>query len=138
MKRKTVLLPSNFGFFCLLVRLFKRCASLTLQKVWVQIQNESLNRDTTVELIHGPDSDGDVSDRAKSDRDKSGMVLYDDVVVVVGDQGLEPRLQLHCSHYTYCTHCFIEVPTVAARFLHVLCDARDLSSERQNLMGDKE
>jgi hypothetical protein len=33
---------------------------------------------------------------------------------------------------------FLEVPTVAARFLHILRDARDPSSERWKLMGEKE
>jgi len=31
----------------------------------------------TVELIHDPDTDGDISECAKSDRDKSGTVVYD-------------------------------------------------------------
>jgi hypothetical protein len=53
-------------------------------------------------------------------------------VVGGGDQGPEPRVRLHCSHYAYCTSCFLEVPTVAARCLHVLRDARDPSSERWN------
>jgi hypothetical protein len=56
-------------------------------------------------------------------------------VVVVGDQGPEPRLRLHCSHQTYCTPCFLEVPTVAARCLHVLRDVRDPNSERCNFKG---
>jgi hypothetical protein len=43
-------------------------------------------------------------------------------VVVVGDQ----------CHWAYCTPCFLEVPTVAARCLDVLRDARDPSSERWN------
>jgi hypothetical protein len=47
----------------------------------------------------------------------------------VGDQGPEPRLRMHCSHWAYCTPCFLEVPTVAARCLHVLRDARDPSRE---------
>jgi hypothetical protein len=63
--------------------------------------------------------------------------LYEEVegIVVVGDQGPEPRFRLHCSHYAYCTPWFIEVPTVAARCLHVLRDARDPSSERWNFNG---
>jgi hypothetical protein len=56
-------------------------------------------------------------------------------VVVVVDQGPEPRLRLHCSHWAYCTSCFLEVPTVATRCLHVLRDARDPSSERWNFNG---
>jgi hypothetical protein len=55
--------------------------------------------------------------------------------VVVSDEGPEPRLRLHCSHYTYCTPCFLEVPTVAARYLHVLRDTKDPSSERWNFNG---
>jgi hypothetical protein len=51
------------------------------------------------------------------------------VVVVVGYQGPEPRLRLHCSDYAYYTPCFLEVPTVAARCLHVLRDAREPSNE---------
>jgi hypothetical protein len=57
------------------------------------------------------------------------------VVVVVGDRGPEPKLWLHCSHEAYCTPCFLEVPTVAARCLHVLRDMRDPSSERWNFSG---
>jgi hypothetical protein len=62
------------------------------------------------------------------------------VVVVVGgggggDQGPEPRLRLHCSLlFTL----FLEVPLVAARCLHVLRDARGPSSEKWNLMGEKD
>jgi hypothetical protein len=33
---------------------------------------------------------------------------------------------------------FLEFPTVATRYLHVLRDERDPSSERWNLMGEKE
>jgi hypothetical protein len=42
---------------------------------------------------------------------------------------------LHCCHYAYCTPCFVEFPTVIARCLHVLRDARDPSSERWNFNG---
>jgi hypothetical protein len=53
-------------------------------------------------------------------------------------QGPEPRPQLHCCLQAYCAPCFLEVPTVAVRCLHVR-DARDPSGERGNfLMGDKE
>jgi hypothetical protein len=40
--------------------------------------------------------------------------------------------------YTLYTPRFLDVPTVAARCLHVLSDARDPSSERWNFMGEKE
>jgi hypothetical protein len=50
-------------------------------------------------------------------------------------QGPEPRPQLHCCHQAYCTPCFLEVPTVTVRCLHVLRDARDPSSERGNFNG---
>jgi hypothetical protein len=57
------------------------------------------------------------------------------MLLVVGDRGPESRLRLHCSHWAYCTPCFVEVPPVAARCLHVLGDARDPSSERWNFNG---
>jgi hypothetical protein len=55
------------------------------------------------------------------------------VVVIGGEQGPDPRLRLHC-----CTPCFLEVPTVTARCLHVLRDARDPRSDRWNLLGETE
>jgi hypothetical protein len=40
--------------------------------------------------------------------------------------------------YILFTPLFLDVPTVAARCLHVLRDARDPRSERWNLIGEKE
>jgi hypothetical protein len=52
-----------------------------------------------------------------------------------GDQGSEPRIRLHWSHKAYCTTCFLEVPTVAAKCLHVLGDAKNRRSERWKFNG---
>jgi hypothetical protein len=51
-------------------------------------------------------------------------------------QGLEHITRMHCSLKACCATLLppvLDVPTVAARCLHVLRDARDPSSERWNL-----
>jgi hypothetical protein len=58
------------------------------------------------------------------------------VVDVVGDQGPETSLRFALQPFgVLYTLFFPEAPTVAARCLHVLRDARDPSSERWNFNG---
>jgi len=91
-REKPCCCPVTFNFFCLPVRLFKSCASLTFQKVRLQIQNESLNRDMTVELIHDPDSDGDVSDCAKSDGRVWYCLIWQQTVGYIPQKGIHAGL----------------------------------------------
>jgi hypothetical protein len=62
------------------------------------------------------------------------------ILLLLQNLGPEHLHRMHCSHrlivQPWNPHLYLDVPTFAARCLHVLHDARDPSSERWNFVGE--
>jgi hypothetical protein len=82
------------------------------------------------------------SDCISNTTEDSYLLIWRLLLLLLLYQGLEPMLRIHCSNrlivQPWSPPLYVDVPTFAARCLHVLHDARDPSSERWNFVDEND